>query len=209
MGKFTEYKVPLKSLNPGVSTFEYHLGKEFFANMENPDIHDADIKVALTVTLKGDIYDLHFDITGTYTLLCDRCLDALVMPVETTFDIAVEYGDDYNDDSDTLLIIPSSSPALNVAYMLHDTVALTIPIKHVHPLGKCNRAMSSLLKKHRATSQNEPAADSDEELMEELIDQIDTMPAQPDEKPDEAPTDPRWDALKGLKTSDSADEAGQ
>ncbi len=209
MGKFTEYKVPLKSLHPGVSTFEYHLGKEFFANMENPDIHDADINVALTVTLKGDIYELHFDITGTYTLLCDRCLDALVMPVETTFDIAVEYGDDYNDDSDTLLIIPASNPALNVAYMLHDTVALTIPIKHVHPLGKCNRAMSAVLKKHRATARLEPGEESDEDMMEELIDQIDTMPAASAGKADDAPTDPRWDALKGLSSSDAPAESDQ
>lgn len=194
MGKFTEYKLPLKSLPEGVHSFEYHLGKGFFENMESQDIHDADLHVGLTVTYKRDIYTLDFKVTGTITLICDRCLDDLVMPVDTEYHINVKYGEDYNDESDDLLVIPFGDNYLNVAYMLYDTVALTIPIKHVHPLGKCNRQMSQMLKKHRAV----PAGD-DEELEEQLIDEMDTM----DTSGDGAPTDPRWDALKGLNVEEN------
>ena len=56
MGKFTEYKLPLKSMAPGTHQFEYRLGKTFFNNMENEDIHDADLRVALTVVYKADVY---------------------------------------------------------------------------------------------------------------------------------------------------------
>ncbi|MDE6100354.1 MAG: DUF177 domain-containing protein [Paramuribaculum sp.] len=198
MGKFTEYKLPLKSLPEGVHSFEYHLGKKFFENMESPDIHDADLHVALTVTYKRDIYTLDFSITGTITLICDRCLDDLVMPVETDYHINVRYGEDYNDEADDLLVIPESDNYLNVAYMLYDTVALTIPIKHVHPLGKCNRQMSQMLKKHRARP-----ADEDSELEDQLIDEMEAMDDQ--SASSETPTDPRWDALKGLASNESTD----
>ena len=164
MGKFTEFKLPLKSLPEGTHSFEYHLGKKFFENMESPDIHDADLQVQLTVTYKRDLYTLDFTITGTITLICDRCLDDLIMPVETEYHINVKYGDDYNDEADDLLVIPESDNYLNVAYILYDTVALTVPIKHVHPMGKCNRQMSQMLKKHRARP-----ADDDSELEDELI----------------------------------------
>lgn len=195
MGKFSAYKLPLKSLPQGSHDFDFKLGKQFFADMENADIRDADLDCHVTVTLKGDMYELVMHITGELTLLCDRCLDELPWPVDTDYRIYVKYGEDYNDDSDELLEIPEGDADLNIAYMIHDTVALTIPIKHVHPLGKCNRAMSSLLRKHRASG---AGMGEDDEMMDEMLDGIDA------EEAGQAPSDPRWDALKKIsdETSD-------
>ena len=53
--------------------------------------------------------------------------------------------------------------------------------------------MSALLKKHRATT-----GDEDAELENELIDEIDSMP----DSSDDAPSDPRWDALRKLSDMD-------
>ncbi len=189
MGKFSEFKLPLKSIPAGTQEFSYHLDKTFFVNMENADVRDADVDVHLTVTHKNDVYDLVFHLTGTVTVACDRCLDNLELPVDTTYQVAVKYGDDYRDDADGMIEIPESDNFLNVAYMIHDTAALAIPIKHVHPLGKCNRAMSTLLKKHRAHTPGDPDAELEDELLDG-IDDADTGEAQA--------TDPRWDALRGL-----------
>ncbi len=62
-----------------------------------------------------------------------------------------------------MLIIPHSDTYLNVAYMLHDTVMLTVPLRHVHPAGQCNRAMSAVLSRHNA----EALDDEDEGFGEE------------------------------------------
>lgn len=198
MGKFTAYKLPLKSLAKGSHEFDYTLGKQFFVDMESADVRDADVKVKLTVTYNGDVYDLNFVFTGEVTVLCDRCLDDLHLPIETTYHILVKYGDTYNDDSDDLLEIPESDNYLNVAYMLYDTVALAIPIKHVHPLGKCNRAMSAILKKHRARATGEDA-----DLENDLIDEMDQM--DDDGGAGQTASDPRWDALRGM-SSEGGDE---
>jgi len=191
VGKFTEYKLPLKSMPVGTQTFEYRIGKQFFVNMESTDIHDADIDVSLTVVHKNDIYSLSFRIKGVLTLICDRCLDNLEWPIDTTYDFSVKYGEDYNDDSDELLIIPESDNYLNVAYMLYDTIALTIPIKHVHPAGKCNRQMSAILKMHRAAN---PAFEDNEFEDSEFTDETDSAGTSG------RATDPRWDALKNIDT---------
>lgn len=196
MGKFSAFKLPLKSLGAGTHEFEYRLDKSFFANMESSDVHDADLDVKLTVKYNGDFYDLDFHITGEVVLICDRCLDDLHFPIDTTYHIVVKYGEDYNDDSDEVLEIPDSDNFLNVAYMIYDTVELAIPIKHVHPMGKCNRQMSMLLKKHRAT-----ANDEDAELENELIDEMDSMP----ESTDGPAGDPRWDALRKLSDDNDTD----
>ena len=198
MGKYTAFKLPLKSLGVGTHEFEYHLDKQFFVNMESSDIHDADLNVALTVQYNGDIYNLDFHITGEVVLICDRCLDDLRFPIDATYHIVVKYGEDYNDDNDEVLEIPETDNTLNVAYMIKDTVELAIPMKHVHPLGKCNRQMSAMLKKHRATS-----GDDDADLENELIDEIDNIDAQSSAAGN---SDHRWDALRKLSDDDNITE---
>ena len=197
MGKFSEFKLPLKGLGIGTHEFEYHLGKQFFTNMESTDVHDADLTVHLTVNYNGDIYSLAFTITGNVVLICDRCLDDLIFPIEAEYHIVVKYGEDYNDDNDDVLEIPASDSHLNVAYMIYDTVVLAIPIKHVHPMGKCNRQMSAILKKHRAH-----ANDEDADLENDLIDEIDNI----DAGTANGGSDPRWDALRKLNGDNNISE---
>lgn len=195
MGKFSEFKLPLKSLPEGVHDFHYELDRQFFKNMESADIRDAKIAVDLTVNHRNGVYDLTFKFEGAVTVACDRCLDDLELPVNTDYHVTVKYGDTYKDESDEFIEIPESDNYLNVAYMMFDTVALSVPIKHVHPLGKCNRAMSSLLKKHRSISPD----DQDPDFEEEFIDDIEAGQSPEDtSQSDRKQTDPRWDALKNL-----------
>jgi uncharacterized metal-binding protein YceD (DUF177 family) len=196
MGKFSEFKLPLKTMQHGEYTYKYALGKQFFVNMESVDIRDAGLTVSLVVNYRGDIYDLTFTISGEVTLLCDRCLDEMQYPIEATYHVMVKYGDRYKDDSDELLEIPYSDNDLNVAYMIYDTVSLAVPMKHVHPMGQCNKQMSAMLKKHRAQESN----DQDADLEERLIEEIDDMDIDDNSQ---GSNDPRWDALKGLTLEDN------
>jgi uncharacterized metal-binding protein YceD (DUF177 family) len=194
VGKFSDFKLPLKSLPEGTHQFHYDLDKQFFANMESADIRDAKVGVELTVVHRNGAYDLTFACNGSVIVACDRCLDDLELPIETSYHVTVKYGDEYREDSDEFIEIPESDNYLNVAYMIYDTVSLAIPIKHVHPMGKCNRAMSSLLKKHRSHVPNDPDAD----LEDELIDEMEAGDFATDNSQDDSPTDPRWDALKNF-----------
>jgi len=198
MGKFSQFKLPLKSLPKGTHEFDYHLDKQFFVNMENTDVRDASVDVKLTVTYANEVYLLAFVLNGTVVVPCDRCLDDLPLDIDTTYDIKVKYGDRYSEESDDLMEIPESESYLNVAYMISDTVALAIPIKHVHQLGKCNRAMSALLKKHRATDVNDHDADIEEQFFDDMETESDSTDIA------QTPVDPRWEKLKNLNTG--ADE---
>lgn len=195
MGKFSEFNIALKSMPEGEHKFRFHLDKQFFKNMESADIRDADVSVDLAVVYRNGVYDLTFTCSGTVTVACDRCLDDLEVPIESAYHVTVKYGDAFRDDSDELIEIPETDSSLNVAYMIFDTVSLAIPIKHVHPLGKCNRAMSSLLKKHRAHAPGDADAELEDSLIDEMESGIDTAADLPAADSD-APSDPRWDALK-------------
>lgn len=165
MGKFTAYKVQLASLPDGHHEQDFEIGTEFFRNMENRDIISSDIYVHLDLIKKDELYDCTFTVKGVLQIPCDRCLDPLEHEVDTEYHVVVKYGDNYDDGADNLLTIPYSNSYLNVAYILNDTILLTIPMRHVHPLGKCNRAMAAALNKHRS------AGDDDE--MAAALDEVD------------------------------------
>ncbi|HAR38724.1 MAG TPA: hypothetical protein DCS09_09235, partial [Porphyromonadaceae bacterium] len=100
---------------------------------------------------------------------------------------------EYSEESDEIVIIPEDEGEINIAWFLYEFIALTVPIKHVHPAGECNRMVSSKLRKHRAVSTDD--GDEDEVDMgddEDFADEDDT-PA----------NDPRWDALKGLNIDEN------
>lgn len=187
VGKFSDFKLPLKAMPAGSQEFSYHLDKQFFINMESSDVYDANLDVHLAVNNRGGVYELEFTVTGNVTLICDRCLDNLEQEIDTDYHITVKYGDCYNDDSDEVLEIPESDNYLNVAYIIYDTVELAIPLKHVHAPGKCNRAMSAKLNKHRALIASEEDAESADELIDDTEESI----------------DPRWNELKKLKNNDN------
>lgn len=161
LGKFTAYKVQLASMRDGHHEQDFEIGTEFFRNMENPDIITADIKAHLDIDKKNDVYDCTFHVKGMLQIPCDRCLDPIDHEVDTEYHVIVKYGEDY-DDADGLLILPYSNTYLNVAYILNDTILLTIPLRHVHPMGKCNRAMAAALHKHRSNVDEETEEQLDE-----------------------------------------------
>ncbi len=162
MGTFSQNKVELAGKADGKYTQEFVCDTDFFRNMENQEVDNAHISVHLDMVKKNEAFDLTFTFHGAMEIPCDRCLDPMDHEVDTTYHLTVQYGDEYNDASEDLLIIPYSDSYLNVAYMLYDTIMLTVPLRHVHAPGQCNRAMAAVLNKH-----NPGGADGMDEDLEE------------------------------------------
>lgn len=192
MGKFTAYKLSLKSMAVGeIQTHEYKLDNEFFANIDGPEVQRGKVNVKLDVKRTTALYELNFHLTGVIYIPCDRCLDDMEHEVNTDEELFVKMGTEYSEESDNLLIIPETEGELNVAWFLYEYIALTIPLKHVHPYGKCNKEMSIRL--HKMSARRNDEEEPEEEIPLFVDDETANISA------DEQETDPRWDALKKLK----------
>jgi len=189
LGRLDLYKVDLKNIQQNVQVFEYLLDNLFFMNIGGEDIQKGKINTQLTITKKAGVFDLSFSLNGIVVVPCDRCLDDMDLPIETTAHLIVKFGKDYSEESDEIVVIPETEGTINLAWFLYEFIALAIPIKHVHAPGKCNKQMTTKLKKHSAKSDDDQSFGSDS-----TDDVIIT-----DEDPDDEKTDPRWDALRGFK----------
>lgn len=185
VGKFSLYKIPLKSLSEGVHKFEYILDDRYFTSIgdADSDIKRGKVNVEVSVKRVSSIFEFNFVLNGEVYVPCDRCLDDMTMETATDNRLIVKFGQEYSEESDEVVIIPEDEGEINIAWFLYEFVTLSIPMKKVHPPGKCNRLMSSKLNKHKAVSTDEVSEDDTEES---------------DDVIDDAPADPRWDALKGL-----------
>ena len=193
MGKFDLYKVELKNLSPGVHEYEYFLENKFFVDIDGDEVQKGKVKVNLTVKRTSMVFDMNFQLEGIVFVPCDRCLDDMELPVSTQNKLVVKFGKEYAEESEEIVIIPEEEGEINLAWFIYEFIALAIPMKHIHAPGKCNKTMSSKLKKHTARR-----ADDEDEFDEEAADDIVV-----DDDAADMPSDPRWDALKGLVENDN------
>lgn len=189
----TTFELPLKGMPCGTQQFEYHLGMDFFREMESTDVLSAAVDATVEVKRSGDIYELCITVDGELGIPCDRCLEEMSHRVEAEYRVSVKYGEEYSDDADNVIVIAENSNTMDVAGLIFDTIMLTIPIKHVHPEGGCDASMQAQLEAHRATIAEEDAEGMGEE------DGAGAAPTSENSNNDDFPCDPRWEALRKLK----------
>ena len=117
--------------------------------------------------------DRGLTISGTVQVPCDRCLDMMTQPIDTELRLVVKLGEEYSEQDD-VIVVDERDAVLDTSWLIYETIALAVPIQHVHQPGDCNVAMSERL------SELSAARSSDADANEREI-------------------DPRWSALKGLK----------
>ncbi|MDR2496485.1 MAG: DUF177 domain-containing protein [Tannerellaceae bacterium] len=191
MGKFDTYKIDLKALPYGVYEYEYALDNKFFTDIDGPEVPKGRVKAFLALKHSKAITEMNFRLEGQVYVPCDRCLDDMEITVETKNRLFVKFGKEYAEESDEIVVIPADEGAINLAWFLYEFISLAIPMKRVHAPGKCNKSMTTKLKKHTAKSEQ----DEDEEGGEE-------MPG--GDEGGDAP-DPRWEVLKGFIDEDNND----
>ncbi len=189
MGKFDEYNIDLKGLQADTSEFEFQLDSLFFTHIDAPEIQKGNIQAKLKVARKSQSFELTFHCEGYVIVQCDRCLDEMEQPITADDKLKVKFGEKYADEGDDIVIVPESEGAINVAWFLYEFIALAVPMKHVHPVGKCNKSMTGQLKKHLVTSDDDMSDEETGALEDE---------GGVEEESSEQPIDPRWEGLKKM-----------
>ena len=162
--------------------YQYQLDNLFFAELDAPEVQKGKVDVTLKVRKTSGVYQLDFHTEGHVVVICDHCLDEMEQPIETDDRLRVKLGAEYSEDDD-MVVVPEEDGYINVAWFIYEFIALSIPMKHVHAPGKCNKEMVDKLSKHLRTVKDEE--DDDFEDMEEA-----------EEEP--RGIDPRWNELKKI-----------
>ncbi|MBR6285377.1 MAG: DUF177 domain-containing protein [Bacteroidaceae bacterium] len=185
MEKIDTYKIDFKALTEDSTEFSYALSDDFFELIEATEFRSGNLNADLRVKKTAGAFELTFHTEGTIVVPCDRCLDDMELPIDCTDTMRVKFGEENNYDDPELIVIDERDGTLNIAWYIYEFVALSIPIQHTHAPGKCNEELMLELSKHLATRSG---------------DEDDDFDAEPEDETGDAPIDPRWEALKKLKS---------
>ena len=164
-------KIDLKALTQDVTPLEWELDDRFFQSLEGAQLQSGSLHVSGSIRKAVGFYELTLHTSGTVQVVCDRCLDMMDQPIEADLRLIVKTGPEYTEDDD-LIVVDETDPVLATAWFIYESVALAVPIQHVHQLGGCNDAMMRVLEEHSAARSSDA---------------------------DDKKTDPRWEALLKLK----------
>ena len=174
-----EFLIPFAGLKLGKHQFEYQINKEFFEDYQYDEFEACAIKVNLILEKKSTMLELHFKHKGTIHVPCDLTSEMFDLPVKGKIKVIVQFGEAFNDDNEELLILPFGEHQIDVKQYIYEMIALSIPLKKVHPGIK------------------------DGTLKSEALDKLNELKVNAKEITDvkeEETTDPRWDQLKKLLT---------
>ena len=163
--------------------YEYQLDNQFFADLDAPEVQKGLVNVSLKVRKTSGVYELNFHTEGKVVVICDRCLDEMDQLIVTDDQLKVKLGADFSEIND-IVIVPEEDGYINVAWFIYEFIALSIPMKHVHAPGKCNKDMVSKLSKHLRVKKDED--DEMDNVEESTLDN------------ESQEIDPRWNELKKI-----------
>ena len=173
MGK-SEYIIQFGGLSIGLHEFELEISDKFFKNIENSEIETASIKVSALLTKQNNLLNMHFDISGTVGIECDRCLKNFDLPIETKEDLVIKYGNP-EESNDEILVIPEGETEMELSQYLYEYIVLAVPARRV-------------------------PCELDEEKFKcnyEMLEKLNSLNAGPEEKKE--PNNPMWEQLNKIK----------
>ncbi len=190
VGKFNSYKIPLKTLPEGINSFEYQLDNGFFEETDSSEVKAGAVSVFVTVKKTAGVFELNVKLDGVVSVPCDRCLDDMTQPIAYEGKFFVRFSDDFSQETDELIVIPERESEINIAWYLYEFVALSIPPKHTHAAGECNKEMAEKLGKYLIVNDENDGFSS-------LSEDEDADHAQKTGE-NRIEIDPRWSKLKDI-----------
>ena len=178
MKSTNEYLIPFIGLKIGKHQFEFNIDKKFFDEFSFDEFESCNIIANVVLEKKATMLEINFKHKGTVNVPCDLTGEQFDLPIKGKIKLVVQFGEEFNNDNDELLILPHGEHQIDLAQYIYEMIVLSIPPKRVHPGVKDGTLENEALQK----------------LKELQVKKI------KEEAKKEEEIDPRWDKLKQLLT---------
>ena len=174
MNYLSQFTIPFSGLKEGKHLFDFSADQRFFAGFEESEIEKGSINIQVELEKRTTYLRLKFMIKGEVELICDRCLETYLQPIESSNLMLVKFSETETDDGDEVIYIHPGAHQVEVAKLIYEFIILSIPIRHVHPDDEDGNSLC------------------DPEMLRKLDDY------RAKNLPESDPIDPRWNDLKNI-----------
>ena len=172
------YDIQFVGLKLGKHIYDYEINQTFFEYFEFDEFNTINVNLNIHLEKKTTLLELNFSGNGSVNINCDVSNEPYDQLINFNFNLVVKFGQEYNNENDSILIIPHGSYEINIAQYIYELIVLSIPQKRIHPGVEDGTLNSEILRKLEDLS---PNADLKDESSSSDV-------------------DPRWNKLKKLLT---------
>ena len=172
------YDIQFVGLKLGKHIYGYEINQTFFEYFEFNEFNTINVNLNIRLEKKTTLLELNFSGNGSVNINCDVSNEPYDQLINFNFNLVVKFGQEYNNENDSILIIPHGSYKINIAQYIYELIVLSIPQKRIHPGVEDGTLNSEILRKLEDLS---PNADLKGESSSNDV-------------------DPRWNKLKKLLT---------
>ena len=172
------YDIQFVGLKLGKHIYDYEINQTFFEYFEFDEFNTINVNLNIHLEKKTTLLELNFSGNGSVNINCDVSNEPYDQPINFNFNLVVKFGQEYNNENDSILIIPHGSYEINIAQYIYELIVLSIPQKRIHPGVEDGTLNSEILRKLEDLS---PNSDLKAESSSNDV-------------------DPRWNKLKKLLT---------
>ena len=135
MNYLSEYTLPFSGLSEGKHQFDFTVNDRFFAEFETSEVEKGELRVLVELEKRSTYLSLSFSISGVVELICDRCLENFIFPVESHRKLLVKFSEKPVEDEAELIYLHPNDFQVEIAQYIYEFVILSLPIRRVHPDG--------------------------------------------------------------------------
>lgn len=172
------YDIQFAGLKLGNHVYDYEINQKFFEYFKFDEFNDVNVNLKINIEKKTTLLELYFTGEGFINVNCDVSNEPYNQEISLNFSLVVKFGPEFNNDNDSILIIPHGSYEINIAQYIYELIVLSVPQKRIHPGVEDGSLNSDILRKLEELGLN---TDLNSEKTSKNI-------------------DPRWNSLKKLLT---------
>ncbi|MCD8302420.1 MAG: DUF177 domain-containing protein [Prevotellaceae bacterium] len=149
-----DFRIDLKALTDDEERRSWEVDDSFFATVGSRDIERGSVRVDMRVwRVTESEYELEVEIEGEVEVTCDRCLQPMTQPVSGRETLRARIGLADSDSGE--LITTGPDGVVDLAWHVYETIALSLPLRHVHADGECSGETARLLDQYEANQSQE------------------------------------------------------
>lgn len=144
MKRTPHVKVEIAGLKPAHYDFSFEIDDKFFGLFPGSFIEHGHLKVNIQLDFGNSLVRCLVDVAGKVELTCDRSLDTFWEDLSFSEPIIFKFGEEAKELSDEIEIISWKETHLDFSQFIYDFIALSIPIKKLHPKFRTSEEDSSI-----------------------------------------------------------------
>lgn len=130
-----QYSLNLFGLKNGRNQVEFEIDDDFLTHFPKALMSGCQAKAVLTIDKFTSHLQIHFDLTGTVKVECDRCAEEMLLPIAAEHTVIYSYEKKFKNQDDEeldIVYIHENDNRLVLVQDFYDFLTIALPLRKVH-----------------------------------------------------------------------------